>query len=108
MKTFFTILFVFVVQIFSAQEDDYVYANGVFDFEENKTQKIFTDWTRIRQSPNITSPILDSLQSNQQILVLKKDETILKLGERRANWFKISYQKGDSTSEGYVWAEICV
>lgn len=109
MKTFFTILFVFVVQIFSAQEDDYVYANGVFDFEENKTQKIFTDWTRIRQSPNITSPILDSLQSNQQILILKKDETILQLGERRANWFKISYQKGDSTSEGYVWGgNLCV
>ncbi|WP_185209140.1 SH3 domain-containing protein [Chryseobacterium sp. C3] len=109
MKTFFTILFVFVVQIFSAQEDDYVYANGVFDFEENKTQKIFTDWTRIRQSPNITSPILDSLQSNQQILILKKDETILKLGERRANWFKISYQKGDTTSEGYVWGgNLCV
>lgn len=109
MKTFFTILFVFVVQIFSAQEDDYVYANGVFDFEENKTQKIFTDWTRIRQSPNITSPVLDSLQSNQQILILKKDETILKLGERRANWFKISYQKGDTTSEGYVWGgNLCV
>ncbi|WBV52353.1 SH3 domain-containing protein [Chryseobacterium gambrini] len=109
MKTFFTILFVFVVQIFSAQEDDYVYANGVFDFEENKTQKIFTDWTRIRQSPNITSPILDSLQSNQQILILKKDETILQLGERRANWFKISYQKGDTTSEGYVWGgNLCV
>ncbi|NPA08507.1 MAG: SH3 domain-containing protein [Chlorobi bacterium] len=103
MKTFFTILFVFVVQIFSAQEDDYAYANGVFDFEENKTQKIFTDWTRIRQSPNISSPVLDSLQSNQQILILKKDETILKLGERRANWYKISYQKGDTTSEGYVW-----
>lgn len=103
MKTFFTILFVFVVQIFSAQEDDYAYANGVFDFEENKTQKIFTDWTRIRQSPNVTSPVLDSLQSNQQILIVKKDETILKLGERRANWYKISYQKGDTTSEGYVW-----
>lgn len=103
MKTFFTILFVVVVQIFSAQEDDYAYANGVFDFEENKTQKIFTDWTRIRQSPNVSSPVLDSLQSNQQILILKKDETILKLGERRANWYKISYQKGDTTSEGYVW-----
>ncbi|BEV06325.1 SH3 domain-containing protein [Chryseobacterium gambrini] len=109
MKTFFTILFVFVVQIFSAQEDDYVYANGVFDFEENKKQKIFTDWTRIRQSPNVNSPVLDSLQSNQQILILKKDETILKLGERRANWFKISYQKGDITSEGYVWGgNLCV
>ncbi|WP_308003297.1 SH3 domain-containing protein [uncultured Chryseobacterium sp.] len=109
MKTFFTILFVFVVQIFSAQEDDYVYANGVFDFEENKTQKIFTDWTRIRQSPNVISPVLDSLQSNQQILIVKKDETILKLGERRANWYKISYQKGDTTSEGYVWGgNLCV
>lgn len=109
MKTFFTILFVFVVQIFSAQEDDYAYANGVFDFEENKTQKIFTDWTRIRQSPNVSSPVLDSLQSNQQILILKKDETILKLGERRANWYRISYQKGDTTSEGYVWGgNLCV
>lgn len=109
MKTFFTILFVFVVQIFSAQEDDYAYANGVFDFEENKTQKIFTDWTRIRQSPNVSSPVLDSLQSNQQILIVKKDETILKLGERRANWYKISYQKGNTTSEGYVWGgNFCV
>lgn len=109
MKTFFTILFVFVVQIFSAQEDDYTYANGVFDFEENKTQKIFTDWTRIRQSPNVSSPVLDSLQSNQQILIVKKDETILKLGERRANWYKISYQKGDTTSEGYVWGgNLCI
>jgi hypothetical protein len=30
-----------------------VYADGVFDFEENKTQKIFTDWTRVRQIRNI-------------------------------------------------------
>lgn len=109
MKSFFTVLFLFIVQIFSAQEEDYVYANGVFSFEENKTQKIFTDWTRIRQSPNVNSQILDSLQTNQQVLILKKDETILKLGERRANWYKISYQKGDKTSEGYIWGgNLCV
>ena len=109
MKTIFTVLFLFIVQIFSAQEEDYVYANGVFSFEENKTQKIFTDWTRIRQSPNVNAQILDSLQTNQQILILKQDETILKLGERRANWYKISYQKGDKTSEGYVWGgNLCV
>ncbi|MCY1660846.1 SH3 domain-containing protein [Chryseobacterium sp. SL1] len=49
------------------------------------------------------------MQSNQQILLLKKDETILKLGEKRANWFKISYQKGDTTLEGYVWGgNLCV
>jgi len=103
MKFFFTALFLFVLQIFHAQEENDTYANGVFEFEENKTQKIFTDWTRIRQSPNINAPVLDSLQTNWQVLVLKKNETILKLGERRANWYKISYQKGDKTSEGYVW-----
>lgn len=103
MKSFFTVLFLFTVQILSAQEEDNVYANGVFYFKENKTQKIFTDWTRIRQSPSVNAQILDSLQTNQQVLILKQDETILKLGERRANWYKISYQKGDKTSEGYVW-----
>jgi hypothetical protein len=109
MKPFITVLFVCIVQFFSAQEEDYEYANGIFHFEENKTQKIFTDFTRIRQSPNVNAQILDSLQTNQQILILKQDETILKLGERRANWYKISYQKGDKTSEGYVWGgNLCV
>ncbi|WEK69753.1 MAG: SH3 domain-containing protein [Candidatus Chryseobacterium colombiense] len=109
MKTLFTVLFLFIIQIFSAQEEDYEYANGVFHFEENKTQKIFTDWTRIRQSPNVNAQILDSLQTNQPIVILKKEEAILKLGERRANWYKISYQKGDKTSEGYVWGgNLCV
>ncbi|MCD0457323.1 SH3 domain-containing protein [Chryseobacterium sp. LC2016-27] len=109
MKPFITVLFLCVIQFFSAQEEDYEYANGVFHFEENKTQKIFTDLTRIRQSPNVNAQILDSLQTNQQILILKQDETILKLGERRANWYKISYQKGDKTSEGYVWGgNLCV
>lgn len=109
MKTFITILFLCIIQFFSAQEEDYEYANGVFQFEENKAQKIFTDFTRIRQSPNVNAQILDSLQTNQQILILKQEETILKLGERRANWYKISYQKGDKTSEGYVWGgNLCV
>lgn len=103
MKTLFAVLFLFIIQFFSAQEEDFEYANGVFHFEENKTQKIFTDWTRIRQSPNVNAQILDTLPTNQQILILKQDETILKLGERRANWYRISYQKDDKTSEGYVW-----
>jgi hypothetical protein len=101
MKSFFTVLFLLIIQTFSAQEE--IYANGIFNFGENKTQKIFTDWARIRQSPNVSSQIVDSLQTNQQVLILKKDETVLQLGERSANWYKISYQKDDKTSEGYVW-----
>ncbi|MDC8099181.1 SH3 domain-containing protein [Chryseobacterium rhizosphaerae] len=102
MKTLWTALLLLMLQFFSAQENE-VYADGIFGFEENKSQKIFTDWTRIRKEPNVKSQVIDSLQTNQQVLILKKEETILRLGERGANWYRISYQKGDVTSEGYVW-----
>jgi len=109
MKTLFTVLFLFILQVFSAQEEDMVYANGIFHFEDNKTQKIFTDWTRVRLDPSLNAQIVDSLPTNQQVLILKKEETVLKLGERGANWYKISYQKGDKTSEGYIWGgNLCV
>lgn len=103
MKPFLTALFLCVIQLLSAQEEDFEYANGVFHFEDNKTQKIFTDYTRVRQSPDVNSQILDSLKTNQQILILKKEEKILKLGERRANWYKITYQKNDQNFEGFIW-----
>ncbi|MDR6403793.1 MULTISPECIES: SH3 domain-containing protein [Chryseobacterium] len=101
MKPLFTVLFLFMIQVFSAQEE--AFANGVFNFEENKSQKIFTDWARVRESPDENSQILDSLQTNQQVLILKKEDKVLKLGERSANWYKISYQKGNTASEGYIW-----
>lgn len=107
MKTFFTVLFLFAVQFLSAQEE--VYANGIFKFEENKPQKIFTDQARVRQQPNQDAKILDSLSTNQQVLILNKDNVILKLGERVANWYKISYLKDGRTSEGYIWGgNLCI
>lgn len=110
MKTLLTALFLLSLQLFAAQENE-VYADGVFSFTENKVQKIFTDWTRIRKDPNVNAQIMDSLQTNQQVMILAKEESVpvLKLGERKANWYKISYQKGDATSEGYVWGgNLCV
>lgn len=42
-------------------------------------------------------------------MILKKEDAILRLGERGANWYKISYQKGETLSEGYVWGgNLCV
>jgi hypothetical protein len=38
MKTLWTALFLLTVQLFTAQENE-VYADGVFNFEENKTRK---------------------------------------------------------------------
>jgi hypothetical protein len=110
MKTLWAALCVLTLQLFTAQENE-VYADGVFGFEENKTQKIFTDWTRVRKAPDVNGQIIDSLQTNQQVMILKKEETVpvLKLGERKANWYKVSYQKGDTASEGYVWGgNLCV
>ncbi len=110
MKTLWTALFLLMLQLFTAQENE-VYADGVFNFTENKNQKIFTDWTRVRKEPAVNAQVLDSLQTNQQIMILKKEETVpvLKLGERNANWYKVSYQKGDIISEGYVWGgNLCV
>lgn len=109
MKTYLTALLVLIIQIVSAQEENTTYANGIFHFDDNKAQKIFTDRTRVRLDPNLDAQILDSLQTNQQVLILKKEETVLQLGERSANWYKISYQKGDKASEGYVWGgNLCV
>ncbi|GEN77369.1 SH3 domain-containing protein [Chryseobacterium hagamense] len=101
MKTFFTALLLLTVQFLFAQEE--VYADGIFNFEENKPQKIFTAGARIRQSPEVNAQVLDSLPANQEVFILKKEERVLKLGERTANWYRVSYQKGDRASEGYVW-----
>lgn len=109
MKSLLTVLFLMVLQFFSAQEENITYADGVFGFEENKAQKIFTDRTRVRKEPDVKSEVLDSLQTNQQVMILKKEEAILRLGERGANWYKVSYQKGDVVSEGYIWGgNLCV
>ncbi|SIT23893.1 SH3 domain-containing protein [Chryseobacterium ureilyticum] len=110
MKTLLTALLLLTLQLLTAQENE-VYADGVFNFTENKSQKIFTDWTRIRKEPGVNAQIIDSLQSNQQVMILQKEETVpvLQLGERKANWYKVSYQKGDVMSEGYIWGgNLCV
>ncbi|KMQ60340.1 hypothetical protein ACM46_18745 [Chryseobacterium angstadtii] len=109
MKTLLTALFVLFLQLFSAQEENMIYPDGVFGFEENKAQKVFTDWTRVRKEPDVKSQVTDSLQTNQQVMILKKEEAILRLGERGANWYKVSYQKGETVSEGYIWGgNLCV
>lgn len=109
MKKFFTYFLIFSIQFFHAQDENSTYELGIFHFEENKTQKIFTQHTRVRLEPNINSEVIDSLQSNNVVLILKKEDITLKLGERSANWYKIAYQNGDKTGEGYVWGgNLCI
>lgn len=109
MRSLLSLLFLVMLQLLSAQDNDMAYPDGVFFFEENKPQKIFTDWTRVRKEPDVTAEVTDSLQTNQQVIILKREERVLRLGERGANWYKVSYQKGDLVSEGYIWGgNLCV
>lgn len=103
MKKFLSYLFILSVQFFNAQDESAPFELGVFGFKENKIQKIFTQYTRVRSEPSVTSKIVDSLQSNNQVLILKKEDITLELGERSANWYKVSYQNGEKSSEGYIW-----
>lgn len=109
MRSLLTVVCVLFMHLFSAQEENTVYADGIFNFEENKTQKIFTDWTRVRKEADVQSQVTDSLQTNQQVMILKKEEAVLRLGERGANWYRVSYNKRGIVSEGYIWGgNLCV
>ncbi len=105
---FFTLLLVIYSSFLFAQESE-IYSNGVFAFEENSTQKIFTDATRVRQFPDLNAPILDSLDTNQIITIKAETDKVLKLGEKIANWYSITYEKNNVRSVGYVWGgNLCI
>ncbi len=85
-----------------AQENE-IYGNGVFNFEQKTNQRIFTEDTRVRENPTSSSPILDSLKANTTITILQKDKNVTVLGQRFSHWYKIKYTKEGKQSEGYIW-----
>lgn len=104
----FLFFFIFLGSLVFSQEAE-VYPNGVFEFRENAPHKIFTDETRVRQAPDLDAIILDSLSANQSIYILEKAEIVLKLGERSAHWYRISYDKEGRKKEGFVWGgNLCI
>jgi len=93
----------------NAQNEQYIYSNGVFNFSENKNQKVFTNWSRIREKPSAEGIIIDSLTSNSVVKIIKNTEVLLKLGERSSNWYLISYTSENSEKQGYIWGgNLCI
>ncbi len=100
MKKILILLYISIgIQIAKSQE---IYANEVFNFNENSIQKVFTENARIRFEPSLKSKILDSLQTNENVKISKK-ETALKIGERIANWYLVSFFKENRKVKGYIW-----
>lgn len=102
MRIVLVLFSLFTMQFGMAQESgDYAY--GIFNFDGKKAEKIFTNDTRIRETPSISGKILDSLAANSSILIVSQSPVITRLGERSANWYKISYTKNNTVGEGFVW-----
>jgi len=47
--------------------------------------------------------MIDSIASNTFVTILKDTEIPLKLGERSANWYLISYTSQEQKKQGYLW-----
>ncbi len=102
MKALYLFFSLICLQLVSAQ-DETQYGYGVFNFENNKILRIFTNDTRVRENPSTTGVILDSLASNTPITIVDKSTLVTKLGERSAHWYKIAYQKDNKKTEGFIW-----
>ncbi len=102
MKSFLFFLS-FIISILSFAQENEIYGNGVFNFEQKTNQRIFTEDTRVRENPTSSSPILDSLKANTTITILHKDKNVTVLGQRFSHWYKIKYTKEGKQSEGYIW-----
>ena len=102
MKSFLFFLS-FIISILSFAQENEIYGNGVFNFEQKTNQRIFTEDTRVRENPTSSSPILDSLKANTTITILQKDKNVTVLGQRFSHWYKIKYTKEGKQSEGYIW-----
>ena len=101
MKSLFSIFALILFQIVFSQEGNEVFSS--FDFEINSTQKILSDKTKLRESPNLNAIVLDSVDVNQDVKIISRTQELTKIGERNAPWFRISYSKNGIAREGYVF-----
>ncbi len=75
-----------------------------YEFNENTRTFIFGDNARVRKDPEIkSSNVIDSLPIGEEITIIKKTAVDLTVEGYKAPWYRISYKKNNSISEGYVW-----
>ncbi len=107
MKTFYALLFGLSSVLLSAQDDvAYAYVdnnetgNWVFNHEKGDDVKVFVDETKVRDLPNLNaSTTIDILPQAKSIKIIEVTGAVTTLGERSANWFRVSYDG----KTGFIW-----
>lgn len=74
-----------------------------YHFEEHSLQKILNPQTRLREAPDLKSPVVDTLEINSVVRILKELDNHEQLGERIAPWYKVAYNKDGNQKTAYVW-----
>ena len=74
-----------------------------YHFEEHSLQKILNPQTRLREAPNLNSSVVDTLEVNSVVRILKELDKQERLGKRYAPWYKVAYNKDGNQKTAYVW-----
>lgn len=83
-----------------AYVDEGEIGNWVFKHEKGDDVKIFVDETKVRDLPNLTASVtVDVLPQNKSVKIIEVTGAVTTLGERSANWFRVSYDG----KTGFIW-----
>jgi len=101
----FSIL-IFSVTVRAQQDVAYAYVddgetgNWVFKHEKGDDVKVFVDETKVRDLPNLSASVaLDVLPQNKSVKIIEVTGSVTTLGERSANWYRVSYDG----KTGFIW-----
>lgn len=70
---------------------------------KNYLLPLFADKVNVRQEPNTTAPILETLPIGSEVHILEKCGADLVVNGYRQNWYKIRRPLEEKPVEGYIW-----
>jgi hypothetical protein len=102
MKKLFIVLFMVFVTL-SYSQDDYNH-NYYWNFQDNTKAIVGFSKCYVRESSNIKSVILDSLQLGTEVMVKSTSESLYKIKGINVSWVDIEYKnQAGKTKKGFVW-----
>ncbi len=100
-KVVFILLMLFVTLSYS--QDEYNH-NYYWNFQNNSKAIVGFTKCYVRESPNINSVILDSLQLGSEVMVKTTSEELFKFKGINVSWVEIKFKNNfGETKTGYLW-----
>ena len=100
-KVVIILLMLFVTRSYS--QDEYTH-NYYWNLQDNSKAIVGFTTCYVRESPNVNSVILDSLQLGSEVIVKKTSEALYKFKGINLPWVEIKFKnKFGETKTGYLW-----